>query len=694
LDQTSQLNDPLTRSVRTSSANWQDFVEKTYSPWVDANPDRSAIEETFSAYFNGTGRSFTNGLANTALFYEPQDADGASTLDPGSGTVLLFIGDPVQSWENLADFTVCFPLSINDECSAGETDPEARQIRKLLKPLRERLWQPSQIRSRVEAHYIKQGLIPTVMISVANATKRYINVQKSPRIGRIIVPGDATQLLATKLLYAVLSEREFRHFLKHPEILMSGSLDMPGPKPGDPTQPLNIKFVDYLDLANGRTPGAEPFLNQFRLQSQQLQLAQLNSVITQLGAGGPRRAERQNKSYIDLRIIQQVDADEAATPKEQANAPEPATPLANEQGMIDPRLQRPETQNSFIPKSPTVRNDALGGAPKRNNFLGGGVIYHPDQGVRLLGRYQRKELGPGNLSLQLGDQSKDVLGSGNYFSDFVFFNSLGHRRLSLQFSGASDVNAKRLLSGIATDERRTGGLARGELELFRDWNGHLLRVYGEGRRATVELSGETISTSKNNLTTLDFGAFYLFQSQTYQRSWRLEPMLRFGLGLAASEPRFQRFTVNGTFHQKLSNSYELDFTGHLGLATENTPVFELPSFGGAEVLRGFRSDALLGRRLWSLQNEFWLPVPRTQNAVKGIGVFLQRNVRLAGFVDVGGIQQTTTGDSGIHAGPGLGLRVLYYPMVLKLDWAYGLGNNSDLPNRGRFYFSVGVNSPF
>jgi len=692
-DQIGQLNDQLSNAVRSSSDNWQDFVQKKFLPWA-ANANRSGVEETFSAYFNGTGNSFTNLLANTALIFNSEDADGASTLDPNSGTVLLSIGDPVRSWDNREDFVVCFPLGINDECSAGETPPEANQIRELLKPLRERLWRPGEIRARIEAHYSKQGLIPTVMISAANAAKRYINVQKSPRIGRLIVPGDVTALTAKKLLYGVLSATEFRFFLKHPDILKSDSLDLPGPKPGDPSVPLNIKYVDYLDLGTGRVLGDEPFLNQFRLQSQQLQVAQLNAVITQLSAGGPRRTERQNKSYVDLRIIQQVDSDTVATPKAQANAPKPATPLANNEGVIDPRPTAPEVQNSFVPTSPTVRRDSLGGAPRKNNFLGGGVSYRPEQGVRLLGRYQRKDLGPGNLSLQIGDQSANALGSGNYFSDFAFFETLGHRRLLLQFTGSSDVNANRLLNGVETEERRSGGLMRGELELFRDWKGHLLRVYAEGRRATVELSGKSITTTKQNLTTLEVGGFYLFESRNFQRSLRLQPMLRLGLGLAASEARYERFGLNGNFHQKLSNAWELDFTGSLGLASKNTPVFELPSFGGAEVVRGFRSDAILGRRLWNLQNEFWFPVPGTKDATKGIGVFLQRNVKVAGFIDVGGISQTTTADSGIHAGPGLGLRVIRYPMVLKLDWGYGLGNTTELHNRGRFYFSVSVNSPF
>lgn len=251
------------------------------------------MEDTFLAYFNSTGQSFTNSLANTALIFQSTDDEGASTLDPGGGAVTLFVGDPVQSWGNTTDFTVCFPLSINDECSAGETVPEAREIRDLLKPLKERLWQPREIRSRIEAYYVKQGFIPTVMLSDAAAPKRYINVQKSPRIGRILLPGDATQLTIAKLFYAVLTEKEFRYFLKHQDNLRPSTLELPGAKPSDPPQKINVQSIDYLDLGDSRTLGAEPFLNQFRLQSEQLQLGQLEYVITQMSAGGPRRGNAQ-----------------------------------------------------------------------------------------------------------------------------------------------------------------------------------------------------------------------------------------------------------------------------------------------------------------------------------------------------------------------------------------------------------------
>ena len=48
---------------------------------------------------------------------------------------------------------------------------------------------------------------------------------------------------------------------------------------------------------------------------------------------------------------------------------------------------------------------------------------------------------------------------------------------------------------------------------------------------------------------------------------------------------------------------------------------------------------------------------------------LRRNVRMALFTDVGGVRETVGDFSGLKAGPGLGVRVIQGPAVIKLDWA-------------------------
>jgi hypothetical protein len=244
------------------------------------------------------------------------------------------------------------------------------------------------------------------------------------------------------------------------------------------------------------------------------------------------------------------------------------------------------------------------------------------------------------------------------------------------------------------DERRNSGSGRIEFEPFRDRRGSLLRFYAEGRRSTVALSeGDTVN-ARQNLTTLDLGGLFLFQSVEveYPRRIRFEPRVRFGLRLGTSGPSYTKLTLTGNIHQNLPHRLAADISGSLGSASRDTPGFELPSFGGSEVVRGFRRDDALGRRLWSLQNELWVPLPRTATDDEaGLKVFLRDNVRLAPFVDVGGLYSPRTSTAGVRSGFGLGLRVIYNVIILKVDYAYGVGAAATGGSRGKFYFTIGSN---
>jgi outer membrane translocation and assembly module TamA len=79
---------------------------------------------------------------------------------------------------------------------------------------------------------------------------------------------------------------------------------------------------------------------------------------------------------------------------------------------------------------------------------------------------------------------------------------------------------------------------------------------------------------------------------------------------------------------------------------------------------------------------------------ESFGEYLKRNVRIAAFLDLGNIYETTFSESGMRAGPGLGLRIIRFPVVIKLDWAYGLGRGISGAGHGRFYFSLTSNLPF
>jgi hemolysin activation/secretion protein len=167
-----------------------------------------------------------------------------------------------------------------------------------------------------------------------------------------------------------------------------------------------------------------------------------------------------------------------------------------------------------------------------------------------------------------------------------------------------------------------------------------------------------------------------------------------GLGLAVNEPRYNKLVVAGNFHQTLPRRFEFEFNGRAETASRATPRFELPSLGGADLVRGFRSDDVLGRKLWSLQNEVWIPLPIGDETSKGLKAMVREKVKLAPFVDVGGVYDTVTSTPGTRSGIGLGIRFIYTPIIFKVDYGYGFGARANDGSRGKVYFSLSSNLPF
>jgi hypothetical protein len=196
------------------------------------------------------------------------------------------------------------------------------------------------------------------------------------------------------------------------------------------------------------------------------------------------------------------------------------------------------------------------------------------------------------------------------------------------------------------------------------------------------------------LNTADVGMMFLWSnSETpYSTTVRVEPSIRYAPGWSKKEPEFARGTLAVTAHQILPRDLDIDLGLHLQIASAKTPVFELPTLGG-ETLRGFRKDDGLGRAFWSAQPEFWFPLfflPRTTDAE--ITKFLRRSVKLAGLIDVGSVRDSA-GNFPTRVGPGLGVRFLYGPVVLKLDGVYGIGDRLTPGSRFKIYFSVSTNLP-
>ena len=167
-----------------------------------------------------------------------------------------------------------------------------------------------------------------------------------------------------------------------------------------------------------------------------------------------------------------------SSPAQTNEHPEPAPATANPEGVVTAHEQEKKTETDFHPKNSDDK-------PKdKKRYVGGGFEYQPEQGVKFfaLGQVSRLPLVPGavnNLSVKVGGfGDAGVLGNANYFADYIFFNKL-HRRMSVQFTVSSDLEANRNLTAPNTDERRSTGLARLEFELFRDRSGSLLRFSTE-----------------------------------------------------------------------------------------------------------------------------------------------------------------------------------------------------------------------
>ena len=692
--------DELTKKIGSHSyGNWGEF-KTDFDAWVAAGTSAGKQRTDLATLLTPSNmlKDLSSLNTSSALIFIGNTAR-PRPYNPEVGSLTLRVADPIGDVSNEEELKIEF-VRQNSQIATIASD---RDIRNLLKKLRGRLWRSGDLTASIEDFYADRGLQATVRVTPAGDSEKKITIMESPRIATVLLHKDVPESDYNKILYYLLPERQFRVFLKNRPLQKI-------PADGE----LIYRGVDYCNLKSkpdDSLPCPEPYLNQMMFQIQQLQLSQLGYVASQTMSGD--RPGATSESYINI-VVNKAEESDKAKGERPENAPQPAPLVPNAEGVAHPNADGANNPASFTPPSPNVNTETrlaegtddntTGSTEKtwtpkeRNNYVGFGFEYKPGQGVRYFSIYQRSKLfgdsDQSSLSVKAGGQGEG-LGAINFFSDFVLFNLL-HRRASVQLTTSSDFESSRVFNGEKTDERRTGGLARVEMELFRDLSGSLLRFYLEGRHMTVDLNRQDKTVAKQNLNTLDLGGLFTFSNTeaTRPRRLRLEPRVRFGLGLSSSEQNFATFLLTGNYHTQLPRLFEADFNAHLEAASSKTPIFELPSFGTEETVRGFRKDDALGRRLWSLQNELWAPVPKTSQAVEGVGRFLRQKVRLAGFLDVGGIYQTTDSKSGIRLGPGLGVRIIYFPVIIKGDWAYGIGDAVTGRGHGRFYLSIATNLPF
>lgn len=260
---------------------------------------------------------------------------------------------------------------------------------------------------------------------------------------------------------------------------------------------------------------------------------------------------------------------------------------------------------------------------KAKHHLAAGFSYRPGQGV-------------------------GATGSGSYTTYFVE----GSAALD---AGVSE-EPNRVLDGIKIDQQTVMESAT------MDWE--------PWRAVKLEAVAQRTSVFNQQLYTIEPGV----QFSRAEYPWRMAIHPRILI-----DARFRDCIVAANAHRTFDR-WALDWSGRFENMLGNAPIFELPSFGGADTVRGFRADDAIGRRLWAAQNELWHPVPRLSSRFSAL--------KLAVFLDVGGAYQTIGSEPGMRAGLGTGLRLDLRVAVLKLDWAYGFGPAATGGSRGKFYFNA------
>jgi hypothetical protein len=556
------------------------------------------------------------------------------------------------------------------QISPGNTIPGDRKLRQLLAPLDRRPGNPEQLQKILLNYYAGIGITPRIEVQLDRAPKQ-LTIVEGTRVGRLLLDNMVTGSQALRIAYEALPERAFRAFRAGLESAMA-----------TPVESNQKRVFDIRELVAARAdaePGRSfelPLIDPSGLQAMQQRLLTLGFQAS-LFDFVP------DQQLVDL-VVDPTTSQEGA-----ATVAQPFTGTAKTPASSSPAVNRPGTPTDVEP-APVVpdRGDARQARQTarrdKRNYVGGGVRYFPDQGVRwLVTSHRLSRSGLDLLSAEAGQQN-DGFGSLEYERDYIAFPALG-RRLAVNVTSGTDVTINRLLAGVPTDERRTGGGAHVELELFRDWRGSKLVISAEGRYETVRLLPKGGAENTTDLRTTDVGLSFErnLPFRRHPATLRVLPSLRVGR-LAAGG--YSRLNGLAAYHLSIAGPVEADVRLHGAIASDDTPLFELPSLGGEETTRGFRGDQAFGRRLWSAQSEVWLPVVPASSASTFLAN-LVRNLRIAGFYDVGAIDPAFASPGGLRQGAGAGIRLRYQGVVFAVDLAHGFGAEALDPGN-RLYFNV------
>jgi hypothetical protein len=343
---------------------------------------------------------------------------------------------------------------------------------------------------------------------------------------------------------------------------------------------------------------------------------------------------------------------------------------------------------------PDARTNYIGGLASYNPRAQGnvGVIY---QKQRVFGQFDRFA-----LSTYYG---QELGGDLTYAAPILSDREDPKRLYDVGVSVFSNFRHNRLISGVETDERRSGaGLSWG-LRPLGIRSPHDLRFRWALEHTRIDLEEDIPTVEEVDLTVLRWSAAYEWRhtSRSPSLSARLVPVLEFAFDSIGGAQTFVRGSLDASLHGRAMSGYEMNLHLTAGTMDRVVPEYELWDLGGATTVRGFRDDTLLGRHRVALQSELWIPfvrplpyrqvTPGTPIPEPGDAPLEPRAARLlkaALFVDVGYLSGTLDGRNETLVGAGVGLRFVVprRPLFFRLDYGWGLG---DQGGDAFPYFSLG-----
>ncbi len=177
-----------------------------------------------------------------------------------------------------------------------------------------------------------------------------------------------------------------------------------------------------------------------------------------------------------------------------------------------------------------------------------------------------------SLSLSGGGPS-GTLGSVSYSADLLGFSASANAGVT--------VERNRVLDGVKVNEQSTAESATLAWEPWRGLDGNTVMLQFVPSHAVV--LNETLNTIKPGFQFVHNDLTSQYPSRT-----TIEPRILMDL-------RFADCIVTANTHRTFDH-WEYDLSGRFENAVGDAPIFELPSLGGADTVRGFRADDAIGRQ--------------------------------------------------------------------------------------------------